>query len=395
MATRLPRLDLKSADVRNSGNADLRNSGNGLNSQTSSARAANIHPRNATDFVRDSGLRAQLTDFERDEVRSYPSVWAQLTLTGRGEGQGQGQEVAVKIIRREERLRQQGLVEAKILQYLNRMAGKQTHHLHEDQESSAPPPPPPIVRLFSHFHFRGHLCLVFELLSDFNLYEFAKKNRFQGVSLSLIRRFGTQLLHGLAFLRQCGIIHCDLKPENVVLVSREKSLVKIVDFGSSCFEEAEEKGGEGQSRYYRAPEVILNLKYDGKIDMWSVGCILAELYTGSVLFPGANELEQMGCILEVFGCEKNAGLQEMAEKSPRRKLFFQACFRRGNNGAAEKICAVRVGQDEVFWLAPAGNSIEVVGVGNGSSAADVTHEHDGLPAIHFEFNICTKRRLPP
>lgn len=54
-----------------------------------------------------------------------------------------------------------------------------------------------------------------------------------------------------------------------------------------------------QSRFYRSPEVILGLPYGLPIDMWSFGCILAELYTGYPLFPGENEVEQLACIMEV------------------------------------------------------------------------------------------------
>ena len=68
------------------------------------------------------------------------------------------------------------------------------------------------------------------------------------------------------------VIHCDLKPENILLVNPKRSKIKLIDFGSSC------KLGEGmylyiQSRYYRSPEILLNLPYDTKIDMWSLGKI--------------------------------------------------------------------------------------------------------------------------
>ena len=60
-----------------------------------------------------------------------------------------------------------------------------------------------------------------------------------------------------------------------------------------------------QSRFYRSPEVILGLPYDVGIDMWSFGCILAELYTGYPLFPGENEVEQLACIMEIQVCGVN------------------------------------------------------------------------------------------
>ena len=73
-----------------------------------------------------------------------------------------------------------------------------------------------------------------------------------------------------------------------------------------------------QSRFYRAPEVILGLPYTTAIDMWSLGCIVAELYTGYPLFPGENEVEQLACIMEVFGVPPAHVLQP----ATRRKLFF-------------------------------------------------------------------------
>ena len=83
--------------------------------------------------------------------------------------------------------------------------------------------------------YRGHLCLVFELLT-YSLYELLKNTGFSGVSLNLTKKFGLQLCSALHFLSQPSlqIIHCDLKPENVLLVHPRRSAIKVVDFGSSC-----------------------------------------------------------------------------------------------------------------------------------------------------------------
>lgn len=70
-----------------------------------------------------------------------------------------------------------------------------------------------------------------------NLYQLLKTNSFSGFSLELIRRFSIQLLNALNFLQQHNIIHCDLKPENILLKCSNKSGIKIIDFGSSCFED--------------------------------------------------------------------------------------------------------------------------------------------------------------
>jgi dual specificity tyrosine-phosphorylation-regulated kinase 2/3/4 len=78
------------------------------------------------------------------------------------------------------------------------------------------------------------MLIAFELFS-INLYEFIKANNFQGFTLSLIRRFAIQMLQALNFMRDENIIHCDMKPENILLKSKDKSGIKVIDFGSSCF----------------------------------------------------------------------------------------------------------------------------------------------------------------
>jgi len=210
---------------------------------------------------------------------------------------------AVKLIRNKKRFHQQALIEVKLLQYIK---DRDPH----DQAN--------IVHLSEYFYFRNHLCIAFEVLS-INLYELIKNNNFQGLSLGLIRRFAVQLLTSLRALRKLRIIHCDLKPENILLRQPNKSGVKIIDFGSSCFEN-ERVYTYIQSRFYRSPEVILGLPYDTGIDMWSFGCILAELCTGYPLFPGENEMEQLSCIMQVFGTPP----KELIEASNRKKMFFDS-----------------------------------------------------------------------
>lgn len=100
------------------------------------------------------------------------------------------------------------------------------------------------------------------------------------ISLQVISR---QCLEALSYLHELGIIHCDLKPENILIKSYRRCEVKIIDLGSSCFQN-DNLSLYVQSRSYRAPEVMLGLPYDQKIDLWSVGCILAELHSGEVHF---------------------------------------------------------------------------------------------------------------
>ncbi|KAI5860772.1 kinase-like domain-containing protein [Durotheca rogersii] len=211
--------------------------------------------------------------------------------------------VAVKIIRNKKRFHQQALVEVNILQKLREWDPHNRHSM---------------VNFTHSFYFRGHLCISTELL-DMNLYEFIKSNAFRGFSIKLIRRFTKQMLSSLTVLKQHKVIHCDLKPENILLRHPMHSEIKVIDFGSSCFEN-EKVYTYIQSRFYRSPEVILGMTYGLPIDMWSLGCILAELYTGVPIFPGENEQEQLACIMEVFGPPE----KHLIEKSTRKKIFFDS-----------------------------------------------------------------------
>lgn len=112
--------------------------------------------------------------------------------------------------------------------------------------------------------------------------------------------------------------------ENVLLKQRGSSSIKVIDFGSSCYSH-QRVYTYIQSRFYRSPEVILGLPYGTPIDMWSLGCILAELYTGYPLFPGEDEIEQLACIMEVLGLPP----EHIISHATRRRLFFgKLCSRR-------------------------------------------------------------------
>ena len=146
----------------------------------------------------------------------------------------------------------------------------------------------------------GLRCLVFELLSH-SLYDVLRATSFRGVSLALVRKFSFQILHALRYLKSHGVVHLDLKPENVLLCSTDRSRVKLVDFGSSRWRN--ENAGEtyAQSRFYRAAEVLLGLPFSYPADAWSLGCIMVELHGGKPLFPGRDERHQLAKIAETLG----------------------------------------------------------------------------------------------
>merc|ERR1719326_227009 len=109
-----------------------------------------------------------------------------------------------------------------------------------------------------------------------------------------------QLLEAVAYIHSLNLVHCDIKPENILIQSYSQVRVKLIDFGSSCFT-TDYLNSYVQSRSYRAPEVILGLPYGPKIDIWSVGCVLAELWTGYVLFQNDSVQSLLARIIGIIG----------------------------------------------------------------------------------------------
>lgn len=162
---------------------------------------------------------------------------------------------------------------------------------------------PYVVNAIEYFRYMNNKCIVTELLGS-NLYEMSVQNKYMGFSLNIIITICKQLLQFLNTIRKTevfeGLIHCDLKPENILLSDDENNQIKIIDFGLSYID-GEKTSIYTQSRFYRAPEVLLGLDFGNPIDMWSVGCILVELYTGKSLFPGENSDDQLELICSIIG----------------------------------------------------------------------------------------------
>lgn len=108
-----------------------------------------------------------------------------------------------------------------------------------------------------------------------------------------------QILRGLKYIHSAGIIHRDLKPSNIAV--NEDCELKILDFGLARHAE-DEMTGYVATRWYRAPEIMLNwMKYNNNVDIWSVGCIMAEMISGKPLFPGTDHIDQLTRILQLVG----------------------------------------------------------------------------------------------
>eukprot|EP01113_Clastostelium_recurvatum_P050426 TRINITY_DN9546_c0_g1_i1.p1 TRINITY_DN9546_c0_g1~~TRINITY_DN9546_c0_g1_i1.p1 ORF type:complete len:1341 (+),score=265.13 TRINITY_DN9546_c0_g1_i1:268-4290(+) len=244
--------------------------------------------------------------------------------------EGAEELVAIKILKNRPAYLNQGLLEVRVLEHISQR-GQEPGKGHT-------------VRLLDYFIFRRHLCLVFELLSV-NLYELVKQNQFRGLSTNLIRVFMVQILDSLIMLSQASVIHCDLKPENILLQSLNSPRIKLIDFGSACFEN-QTVYSYIQSRHYRSPEVLFGQTYSSSIDVWSLGCIAAELFLGLPLFPGSSEFNQVCRIVEMLGLPPDEVLDRGRSSSrffkparsdspgtpgPRYQLKTEAEYERENN----------------------------------------------------------------
>ncbi|XP_046862131.1 homeodomain-interacting protein kinase 3-like isoform X3 [Xenia sp. Carnegie-2017] len=219
--------------------------------------------------------------------------------------QGTDECVAIKILKNHPSYVRQGQVEISILARL-RAENADAYNF---------------VRAIEYFQHKGHTCLVFEMLKQ-NLYDYLKQTKFSPMPLKRIRPIIQQVLMALSKLKSLGLIHADLKPENIMLVDPEKFplRVKVIDFGSATHVSNTVCSTYLQSRYYRAPEVILGLQFTEAIDMWSLGCVMAELFLGWPLYPGSSEYDQIRYIIQTQG---NAGLFELLVVGTKVSRFFK------------------------------------------------------------------------
>ncbi|CAG7991882.1 unnamed protein product [Penicillium olsonii] len=139
------------------------------------------------------------------------------------------------------------------------------------------------------------IYLVTELMAtDLNTILKAKK-----VEDQFAQYFMYQIMRGLKYLHSAGVVHRDLKPSNILV--NENCDLKICDFGLARIQDLH-MTGYVSTRYYRAPEIMLTWrKYNEKVDIWSAGCIFAELLTGVPLFPGKNHVNQFCVITDMLG----------------------------------------------------------------------------------------------
>jgi serine/threonine-protein kinase PRP4 len=125
------------------------------------------------------------------------------------------------------------------------------------------------------------------------------------------------MLLSLKHLKSNGILHADIKPDNI-LVDKNRKIVKICDLGSAMLSEDIEITPYLVSRFYRPPEVILGLSYDTSMDMWSIGCVIFELFAGRILFPGKTNNDMIRQIMDLKG--------PIPKKNVTQRIFYRKAF---------------------------------------------------------------------
>lgn len=156
-----------------------------------------------------------------------------------------------------------------------------------------------VIKLKEVIRENDTLYFVFEYMKE-NLYQLMK-SRDKPFPEPVLRNIIYQVLQGLAFMHKHGFFHRDMKPENLLCMGPE--LIKIADFGLAREVRSQPPYTDYVStRWYRAPEVLLrSTTYSSPIDLWAVGCIMAELYTFRPLFPGSSEIDEIFKICSVLG----------------------------------------------------------------------------------------------
>ncbi|EGR48707.1 uncharacterized protein TRIREDRAFT_27025, partial [Trichoderma reesei QM6a] len=240
-----------------------------------------------------------------------------------------GKPVAVKIIRSVQKYRDASRIELRVLNTLKA----------NDEENRNR-----CIHLRDCFDYRGHICIVMDLLGQ-SVFDFLKGNGFVPFPNSQIQNFARQLFTSVAFLHDLNLIHTDLKPENILLcdnsyqtftynrkipsssttINRQASQrrvlldteIRLIDFGSATFQD-EYHSSVVSTRHYRAPEIILGLGWSFPCDIWSIGCILVEFFTGDALFQTHDNLEHLAMMEAVVGSRIDSHLVSAVNKMSTR-----------------------------------------------------------------------------
>lgn len=229
-----------------------------------------------------------------------------------------GRKVALKVIKNVQKYREEAKLEIKVLETI----------MEKDRKGRSG-----CIYLLDWFNFHGFMCLAFDMLGK-SIYDFLKDNQYYPYPRRHIKKMAYQLGNAVKFLHDHGMTHTDLKPENILFIDSsyeimwnvekdrdEKILrncdIKLIDFGSTTFDD-EHHTKIVQTRHYRAPEVILELGWCQSCDVWSVGCILFELYTGETMFLTHDNHEHLAMMTYILGRLPSS----MIKRSKKSKYFY-------------------------------------------------------------------------
>uniref|UniRef100_A0A674PDF5 Protein kinase domain-containing protein n=1 Tax=Takifugu rubripes TaxID=31033 RepID=A0A674PDF5_TAKRU len=160
-----------------------------------------------------------------------------------------------------------------------------------------------IIRWDGYFFTQSSICLSFELL-DIDLGRYVSgRSRTRCLTVAEVRPILHQVTTALFHLKSLGIIHCDVKPENILCVDRRQQplQVKLADFGLARVAYNFNPAIPAQTLCYRAPEVLVGRNYNEAIDMWSLGATAAGLVLGSPLYLVKNEYDALRAIIKTQG----------------------------------------------------------------------------------------------
>jgi dual-specificity kinase len=250
---------------------------------------------------------------------------------------------AVKIIRSVQKYRDASRIELRVLSTLS---------LNDKTNRNK------CIHLRDSFDYRNHICIVTDLLGQ-SVFDFLKGNSFVPFPSTQIQNFARQLFTSVAcrsfslptrsplltvtaVLHDLNLIHTDLKPENILLVNGAyqtftynrnipssshitsriakqrrvllDSEIRLIDFGSATFDD-EYHSTVVSTRHYRAPEIILQLGWSFPCDIWSIGCIIVEFFTGDALFQTHDNLEHLAMMEAVCNSKIDAKMIKQIQQA--------------------------------------------------------------------------------
>merc|ERR1719247_3164030 len=231
--------------------------------------------------------KAKIGEMMGDRYRVTEDVCGKGTFSNviKAEDTHNKMQVAIKVMRCNDMMRKAAEREIEILERLR----------DADKENKRN-----VIRLFRTFVYRNHLCLVFECMWDNLRVALKKYTKDKGMSLKAVRAYTRQLLIALQHIHRLQIIHADIKPDNI-LISAGHNIVKICDLGSAMELTEVEVTPYLVSRFYRAPEICLGMKYGPPADTFALGSSLCELFTGKILFPGKSNNDMIKKFMEWKG----------------------------------------------------------------------------------------------